>query len=374
MKLTPRLRLVKPTAPPLTIAVLASALASLLTVVSMLWIWTATDNNGERVDQYGASLAAGFAELAVEPLLKQDRMQLAVISNRLQATPDVTGVSVFSVDNQLLATSGDYQSGLRYSHPVTFDEGIMGYVRVTLDPETMVAPLDPLRITLALATLLVAPTLCVGLLCMRVVRGTQPAAVTDVDLPDFGEPTQHYLLAINLYNQLGMTPEQRQAELADAQAIAQQVSQIYAANVRELPGTGLLVHFPDSGDHDRGLQALCAAFVVAHLLEQAAGVYRLGLHIMELPQGGDLPEQAPEIADVALLSALAKHMTLAVSDRFPVRLLQQDRVECYPLDNPLLDEIGTTQGRGYLITSLSPAHQALVAQQVARFASKVNHA
>ena len=365
MKLTSRLRLVKPTAPPLVVA----ALASLVTLLCCAWIWSATDNTQARTDAYGSSLAAGFAQLAIEPLLKQDRMHLAVISNRMLNIDEVAGVSVFSVDNQVLAASGESQHGPRYSRPVTLDESIMGYVRITLDPQAAATPNNITRVGLALAALLLVPGLCIGALSVRLQSRPALAAVTDVELATPATTAQHFLLAVNLYNQIGLTPEQRAAELDHAHDIAARVGEVYSATVQPLPGTGLLVHFPDTSEHDRGLQVLCAAFVIAKLLEDQAGIYRLGLHTIDLPSGGPLPEGVPEISDVALLSALAKHMTLAVSDGFPLRLLQQDRVECYPLDHPLLDEISTAQGRGYLVTALSPAQQALVAQQVVRFSA-----
>lgn len=365
MKLTSRLMLVKPTAPPIVIA----ALASLITLVCCASVWQATDNTQARLDAYGSSLAGGFAQLAIEPLLKQDRMHLAVISNRMLNIDEVAGVSVFSVDNQLLAASGDSQSGPGYSEPVTLDESIMGYVRISLDPDVANLPANLTRIALALATLLLVPAVCIGALSLRLQPAAALAAVTEVEL-DAPEPNaQHFLLAVNLYNQIGLTPEQRATELAQASSIAARVGNIYAGEVQPLPGTGLLMHFPDTSEHDRGLQVLCAAFVIARLLDNQTGVYRLGLHTIELPSGGPLPDARQEVSDVALLSALAKHMTLAVSDRFPLRLLQQDRVECYPLDHPLLEETSTTDGRGYLVTALSPAQQALVDQQVIRFSA-----
>ncbi len=366
MKLTPRLRLVKPTASPIVVA----ALATLLTMLCAAWLWYATDDSQSRIDAFGSSVAAGFAALAVDPLLKQDRMHLAVISNRMLQIDEVEGVAVFSVDNQILAASGESKHatgrGSRFTEPVTFDESIMGYVQVTLDPTNMSSPTNFVRIALALATLLVVPGLCLGLLSLRIYPRPM-AAVAEVDFDPPRENVQHYLLALNLYNQIGLTTEERTRELNQARTVAQRVGNVYSASVHPLPGTGLLMHFPDTGDEDRGLQVLCAAFVVAKLLEEQTGIYRLGLHTINLPADAELPDQAQEISDVALLSALAKHMTLAVSEGFPLRLLQQDRVECHPLDHPLLDEIGTAQGRGYLITALSPAQEALVRQQVVRF-------
>ena len=364
MKLTSRLKLVKPTAPPIVVA----ALATLLTMVCTTWVWHATEQSYTRTERFGASLAGSFAALAAEPLLKQDRMHLAVIGNRMTTIDEVAGVSVFSVDNQLLATGGESTTGPTYSAPVTFDESIMGYVRVTLDPAMLSEGISWTRIALSLITLLGVPWLCVAVLRLRLAPQTATDNVTAVELPAPEEDdVQHYLLAFNLYNQIGLAPEVRTAELAHATAVAKRVGGVYSATVGPLPGTGLLMHFPGTDQEDRGLQVLCAAFAVAHLLDDQAGVYRLGLHTIDLPPAAELPEAAPEISDAALLSALAKHMTLAVSDHFPLRLLQQNRVEYSPLDSPLLEEIATADGGGYLVTALSPAQTALVKQQVVRF-------
>ena len=48
-----------------------AAMASALTLLSLAAVWQATDNSQSRIDAYGSSLAAGFAQLAIEPLLKQ---------------------------------------------------------------------------------------------------------------------------------------------------------------------------------------------------------------------------------------------------------------------------------------------------------------
>jgi uncharacterized membrane protein affecting hemolysin expression len=365
LNLTSRLRLVKPTAPPIVIA----ALASLLTLLSLAWASHVTDDTQARTDAYGSNLATGFAALAIEPMLKQDRMHLAVISNRILNIDEVADVTIFSADNKVLAATGESASGPRYSEPVTFDEGIMGYVQITLDSDKIASPINALRVALALAALLGVPVICVAALSLRLQPQPAVASVAEVDFETPGSASQHFLLALNLYNQIGLTPEQRTAEMDFAGTMARRVGDVYSAEVHPLPGTGLLVHFPDSSEHDRGLQVLCAAFVIAKLLEEGTGIYRLGLHTIDLPTGASLPDAAQEISDVALLSALAKHMTLAVSDRFPLRLLQQDRVECYPLDHPLLDEISTAHGRGYLITALSPAQETLVSQQVLRFSA-----
>ncbi len=170
-----------------------------------------------------------------------------------------------------------------------------------------------------------------------------------------------------------MTPAARKAELDHANAVAQQIAELYLGEVRNLPGTGLLVHFRASDDSGRALQVVCAAFALTQLFEEFealdAGAYRLGLHTIGIPVGGELHNDAPELADAALLSALAKRGTIAVSGCFPMQTLRPDQVRSQPLQHPLLDDLDTVAS-AHLVTGLSPLQQALVTRQVTRLSNQ----
>jgi hypothetical protein len=224
-----------------------------------------------------------------------------------------------------------------------------------------------------------APLVVVGGIHTRFVRRSAPSTLSTPDQAttaaaetgaDRAQATEdHHLVAVNLYNQISMTPDAREAELQHAQAIAGRVASLYLGNVRPLPGTGLLLHFPPSDDRDRPLQVLCATFVLAELLAEYevgdVGTYRLGLHTIGLTVDDEFEAHAAQIADVALLSALAKHMTVAVSATFPIETLRHNQVQRHALEHPLLDELATIAS-AHLVTGLSPPQQALVTQQVAR--------
>lgn len=368
MKLTPSLKLVKPTPHPFAVAFLAT----LLTAVGLIALWQLTDDSQNRTDAYGASLAAGLAQLTIDPLLQQDRIALGVLANRTLELPEVSGIAVYTIDNQVLAASGQTDNGLHYTEPVTFDDSIMGYVRISLSQPGGQSSIAALL--LGVLTILLAPVIAMGAFSVRYVR--QPAAEiaishagAEIAVHLADEMEQHHLLAVNLYNQISMTREVRKAELDRAHACAEQVAGLYFGEVRPLPGTGLLVHFHPSDDADRALQVLCASFVLAELLAQYEtedlGAYRLGVHSVGLPAGGKLRSDVAEIADVALLSALAKHMTVAVSGSFPLETLRHGQVHGHPLQHPLLDELATVPS-AHLVTGLPPAQQALVTQQVER--------
>ena len=95
----------------------------------------------------------------------------------------------------------------------------------------------------------------------RKLRSVVPVQAQD----DVGE--SRYLLTINLYNQLIMTPAERSLELSYALAMAKQVTSLYQGHADYLPRTGVLVGFEHSDDHDRSFQVMCAAFVLVHLLD-----------------------------------------------------------------------------------------------------------
>lgn len=369
MKLTSSLKIVKPTPSPFAVA----CLATLLAAACLVTVWKLNDDSQARTDAYGESLAAGLAQLSVGPLLKQDRIALGVMTNRTLALPEVTGVAVFTIDDQVLAASGNADNGLRYTKPVTFDDGLMGYVRVALRQTV-----DPASVSLALLgtlAVVLVPLMTVGAFSIRYVREPGAAMVTDDGADPVAEEAQHthHLVAVNLYHQISMTPDIREVELEHAHDIAQRVVDVYLGKVRRLPGTGLLVQFAPSDDADRALQVLCATFVLAELLAEfdveGDGIYRLGLHSVALPPAREPDTEDAEIADVALLSALAKHLTVAVSDAFPIASLRDDQVHSQRLNHPLLEELDTVEG-AYLVTGLAPVQHALVTRQVARLSDQ----
>ena len=106
-------------------------------------------------------MAQTLASLSLEPLLKLDRMHLGVLSARVAAVPEVSGVAVLTLDDQVLALSGELTSP-RYTETVVFDDSAVGYVRVALNPHAFQSGLlsgsrlAGLLLVMTLAPLLVA--------------------------------------------------------------------------------------------------------------------------------------------------------------------------------------------------------------------------
>lgn len=348
----------------LLLALLVSALVS-----GALLHLHSHDNALEADNQaLGESLAAGLAGLAVEPLTNRDRIALGVLANRLVAVDQISGITIYTVDDEMLAISGDSQRGRPVTQAITQDNTVVGYVRIMLianpasDKESYTE--------LGLAITLLIPLLVVSLWQLPWRRLRLPAAPVDepIAVPEAppAPPVAHGLLAVNLFNQLTLKPEVREQELAHAQAVAESVADLYAASVTPLTGTGLLLSFDGSADSERPFQVICAAFLLARLLADAEshGQYRLGLHTVTLPANNQAPTDLAEIQDAALLSAVARPQTLAVSDALFASIEQPDRMLAEPMRNPLLNQLESTEPRAWLVAGLDDLYQQQLDAQV----------
>lgn len=359
-----------------------------LTALVLLAIASLTSREQQRIDRFGNAAAEALAELAVEPLMRQDRMHLGVIGNRLAELDEIAGVASYTSDNQLLTTTGELQ-GPQYTKPVTIDDSIVGYVRVALQAEAF-ADAGSARTGLLLGALLLLPLLIAGAWSLirsarsgvfsQALSGALPAApgwwprrpdadpvaepIVELEDPEVVD-IRHYLLAVNLYNQLSLPVSEREFELSLCLELAEAVAAVYHGQVVALPGVGVLVDFDHSEEPDRPFQVLCAAFVLARLLNDEApfGTYRLGLNLAERPADDTLPLDHEAVADAALLSALAKDVSVTISSTFAAVLEHEDRLITRTLVNPLLDQLATSGTGCHLVTELQPPFAALVLQQ-----------
>ena len=128
MKLTASSRLVKRS--PLLWAAAASAG---ITALGLVLIWTLTDARETRLERYGSSVAKSLAYLCVEPLMKQDRIHLGVLTNRVAELSEVIGVGIYTIDDKVLALSGNPAVGTNYTEMVTSGDSIVGYVKLSVD-------------------------------------------------------------------------------------------------------------------------------------------------------------------------------------------------------------------------------------------------
>ena len=338
--------------------------------LGLISLWSSSEDADARAAQLGNGLATGLASLSAEPLLQADRIHLGVLANRLLDIEPVTGVAVYTVNNETLALSGNTQRGLAFTHPVLADDGIVGYVRLHLDQSAFEDSQGIGHYLLSALLVLIVPLAAVfagpRITEFLAARERTASVLHDPELeaPPSLEP--RYLLTLNLFNQLTLSPRQRDLELQHATEIASEIAEIYQAEVRQLPGTGLLLTFGHQNDVDGPLHLINSAFVLSQLLcdQESWGHYRLGAHLIELTPETPLTLQEPQIRDTTLLSALARERTLVISATLKEAIARPERFDLEPLTNPLLFEMETTEPRAWLIRSLHGSQKDLVDQQV----------
>jgi len=379
---------------------LAAVISALLAALGLLVTWTLFDPQQARMDRFGASTVAALAELSMEPLLKQDRLHLGVIGNRLVELDEVTAVATYTVDNQLLTLSGTL-TGPQFAESISIDENIVGHVRIALAPAAFAGGISaPQNRSQALGfSLLIILGAALGASVLSNVlrewragrlvfvrpalppamrRNRRRAPVTgaeSADDEDTDEPIEeapppadirHYLLGVNLYNQLSLQGAEREFELSLCTELAEAVALEYQGQVVSLPGLGALVDFDHTNEEDRAFDVVCAGFALARLLrdESPFGNYRLGLHVVS--QAGDepLPLDHPAVGDVSLLSALARDSTLAISESLFTAIGASDRLTTRPMANVLLEELVTSGTDCQIVTDLATTDKQRMLQLV----------
>jgi hypothetical protein len=277
---------------------------------------------------------------------------------------------------------------------VSIDGSIVGYVRVGLDRDAFAEPNTP-RLVAALMVLLLLPLVVASgwslaqpgrreeirallprlpdRLPWHTEQLPEPVPAPHEDVAE-AEPEEivHYLLAVNLYNQLTLPTTEREFELSLCVELAESVAALYQGQVVGIPGLGAVINFDHIDDPDRPFQIVCAALVLARLLREEApfGIYRLGLNLTRKPADEPMQLNDAAVRDAALLSALAKDATLAVSGAFSNELGGHERMTLSPLVNALLDELATGDAGCFLVTGLGHPFATGVIQQAEQLRSQ----
>ncbi|MCZ6888876.1 MAG: hypothetical protein O7H39_10315 [Gammaproteobacteria bacterium] len=393
MTLTPQLQIVKRCAEHPLAPIFISVLVFLSTATLSLLAWTTVTQAtaAERADRFGASIAREVAALAAEPMLTQDRIRLSVLSNRVAELPEVVGISIYSVDNQLLAVSARTSARgpvRNFSHAVEMGDTISGYVHVVLAQETFGVSLAMLlRRSWGwwLVALLLAVTVGYAFRFAKTVRPKR-AAVLDRGLERASSTSAHvYVLVVNLFNQISISPDRRTEALTSVLRRATQIANLYIGRAEPLSGTGILLAFDDTRAPDRCFEIICAALLLGQVLERLNHIdpthsasdsslsslgspgakleFRYGLHYSPYLTNFTELCQSDAVRDAVMLSALAPDTSLAVSDGIFATLDRPDRVEFESHRSAALGSALTTTDECFIVTSVTESYRALLDRQ-----------
>ena len=367
MKLTAHITRVK------QVSIFQLFLASALTGLGLILLWSMSRDEEAHIDQFGSAIVGALASQAVEPLVGRDLIHLGVLINRVTALPAVTGASIHGMDNEPLALSGDLRGGRVFAEQVVGGGKSLGVLRIHVDESRFDEGLPVafllaglIWVTMVPLVVLGASQISLGALDFRPVRDSRTDTEDTIATLPEPAPESWYLIAVNLFNQLSLTPDQCARELGFARMTAERVAALHHGEVLDLPGTGLLLTFGDSHSDDRPFHVLCAAFALSRLLAGAEsfGRYRLGVHALTLDPEEMLSVSSDPVKDAAILSALARDNTIVASNAIVDCVPYQQRVVLEPMNHPLLEELETLGGGAALAKALAPPHDDLITQQL----------
>ncbi|MFP6797324.1 MAG: hypothetical protein VB933_09725 [Pseudomonadales bacterium] len=306
--------------------------------------------------------------------MSNDRFELSTLVNDMAMFNEVAGISVYSVDNQLLAVAGNFapRSTLpTFSQEVTVQDTVAGYVRIMINPDAFQTSFSDkfMRSVLWCASGLLA---LVGIMFGLLLR-TNLSESDDSMEEGVSSEASAFILVVNVFNQISLPAEARARAMSIATARSNRVANLYAAQATPLAGTGVALAFDQTDAHDRSFEVVCAALLLGraldamnhdHYTEERPEIrFRFGLHVGPVCTTLDELLSTDNGRDTVLLSALASDGHLAVSEDVMASITRTERIIGHITDNPAAAGLISTSRRYHLVERVAPAYQSLIERQ-----------
>jgi hypothetical protein len=347
-----------------SLALCASLLTALLLGVS--WYRSVEDARSTRMAQFGDAAAAQLAALAIEPLITLDRIRLGVLATRMSELPELSSVTIVTVDDRIVANAGKrpLADTPLFSHAIEFEGAVAGYVQVAIAPDAFsasgFAPTYLLLPALIAALLSAVAGYLLGLRLDAVPELEVTADAVDQGADEIANEVTEWLLAVNLLNLMALPGKERAAVLTDVRRRATLVARQHTALASDLANIGILLTFADD-DPDQCFRVLCAALLLAeslddlnearHLAARPELKFRFGVHVVTRAVDASRDANSDAIQDTVVLSAVAPEGSIAASRDAFARLPRPERFIVDEQTNPILRTLTTAAHDSCLIVS-----------------------
>ena len=207
------------------VSILHLFLASAITGAGLMLLWSLASDEEAHIDQFGSAIVGALSNQAVEPLIDRDLIHLGVLINRITALPAVTGASIHGMDNEPLALAGDLRRGRTFTEQVVGSGKSLGVVRIHVDEARFDTGLPGSFLLASLIWVALVPLVVLGAgqislsaLDFRPARTTRTESEDALAALPEPDPEPCFLITVNLFNQLSLTPEQCRQMVANGTA------------------------------------------------------------------------------------------------------------------------------------------------------------
>ncbi len=371
---------------PRTLA-LCAGLGYLAAVTATLVAWHlhGQEHNARAMDRFGSQMADDLAYLAVEPMMRPDRIRLGLLAKRMVERPEVRSVEMYSVDGTELVVEGNPRpESPTYLSEVAIQNTVAGHVRVMLNedqyqPATAALLGQSWWLLAAGFVIVVGVAYGYGRLSTR-ERRTAVAARPQGDEP---EPSRFFVLVATMFPHGDGDADVSANQLHRGLAIAERVANLYAAEAVPWRHTGLAVIFPASTSGDRGFEVVCAGLLLQRLLgaphhggespddtthpvpEPLSSPFRLGLDLVT----GDWVDDQSAVVEtasaeaVAVLASLAPNGALVLGRVAYGAVSNAERIRLQAFDNPAFETLSGAAVPEGIVMGTDASHDALIEQQ-----------
>ena len=371
---------------PRTLA-LCAGLGYLVAVAATLvpWHLYSHEHNARTMDRFGSQMADDLAYLAVEPMMRPDRIRLGLLAKRMVERPEVRSVEMYSVDGTELVVEGNPRpDSPTYLSQVTIQNTVAGHVRVMLyadqyQPATSAFLAQSWWLLFAGFAIVVGVAYGYGHLSTR-ERRTAMAAGPQHDEP---EPSRFFVLVATMFPHRDADVEVSANLLRRGMAVAERVANLYAAEAVPWHHTGLAVIFPASTSGDRAFEVVCAGLLLQRLLgarhhdeqspddtmqpgsEPPLSPFRLGLDLVT----GDWVDDQSAVVEtasaeaVAVLASLVPNGDLVLGRAAYSTVSNAERIRLRAFDNPAFETLSGAAVPEGIVMGTDESHDALIAQQ-----------
>ncbi|MCY3813729.1 MAG: hypothetical protein OXH15_18195 [Gammaproteobacteria bacterium] len=356
------------------------ALAATLTA----WHFLAAEQNARAMGRFGSQMADDLAYLAVEPMMRPDRIRLGLLAKRMAERPEVRSIEMYSVDGTELVVEGNPRpDGPTYLSQVAIQDTVAGHVRVMLHedrfrPQTAALLARSWWLFAAGFVVVAGAAYGYGRLSTRTRR---TATIAGPDTESDTSPSRFFVLVATMFPHSDVDDDGRADVLSRSMTLAERVANLYAAEAVPWRNTGLALLFPASTSDDRAFEVVCAALLVQRLLgapprdepadaahpspDTPSSPFRLGLDLVT----GDWVDDQSAVVDtasaegVAVLASLAPNGALVLGRAAFAAVGDAERIRLQAFENPAFQTLSDVAVPEGIVLGTDSSHDALIAQQ-----------